>query len=348
MNSFPVTNSPDRVGDNPELRWLTILLTRSCNLRCEMCHAPSDSKNQALSIQRFLQVIARSRVLSSVKNLSVSGGEPLLLGKDLIRFIQGVDTCLNAAFISISTNGSRPDILGNFLNVSKELRNRLGVFVSFDGLEKTHDRLRGAQGVFHNGLRTLDVLSKHQDRLRVGINFTASPSNVSDISAISQMAQSRGLLFNLRAVQESNWYYRNIGESPCWTEESVTKLKEAISEMLTGTRLTIESLFKALIPTKLDRRRRDHPCFAGAASCLIDSDGSVYPCVGRGDAFGSVKSMEFDRLFSSSKAHKIRNDIRSGSCCCWTECDVVPTLTELSQRGTLGVSLDHSPLQPAR
>ena len=114
-------------------------LTYNCNLRCKMCpfwkrHSPDSSIAQEKAILRQIYN-------SGVTGIAFEGGEPLLR-KDLAEILAfSYSLPLHTSLI---TNGtllkSRIDEISPYINGV--------VYVSLDGLEKTHDAIRGVDGCF--------------------------------------------------------------------------------------------------------------------------------------------------------------------------------------------------------
>ena len=71
-------------------------------------------------------------------------------------------------------------------------------------------------------------------------------------------------------------------------------------------------------------------CTSGLQSAFINGDGVVYPCEGLVDTphyFGSIREMNFDDLWESERANKVREYIRQDMCQpCFLACDILDSL----------------------
>jgi MoaA/NifB/PqqE/SkfB family radical SAM enzyme len=140
-----------------------LVLTNECNLRCRHCVLPSRCA-QRLSFQEITSVVD-SYYRDGGRCLYLHGGEPLLWRDGQYGVDDIVDYARRAGFFTvvIYTNGTLP------------LRTAAStVFVSVDGLQETHDKLRGVsferimgnlRGSTHPSLFinfTINSLNKHE------------------------------------------------------------------------------------------------------------------------------------------------------------------------------------------
>lgn len=135
-------------------------LTSSCNLECPMCYAGSGPGGRHLSFEECCRAIDRLvEVEGRPEVLQLSGGEPTIHPQflEVLRYACGqpID------FVLINTNGVRlahdPELLAGVA----ELRDRVEVYLQFDGLRpETSRRLRG-EDLVDVKLRALDALGRH-------------------------------------------------------------------------------------------------------------------------------------------------------------------------------------------
>ena len=91
------------------------LRLQGCNLQCEWCDSKYSqektpvSANQIGHLFDLKELIAWINSFSQCYHLSITGGEPLLQYKDLIRFL----SFIKPRFTNIETNGSLYKIVGN-------------------------------------------------------------------------------------------------------------------------------------------------------------------------------------------------------------------------------------------
>jgi MoaA/NifB/PqqE/SkfB family radical SAM enzyme len=159
-----------------------LVLTNQCNLRCRQCRIPNRGDFR-LSFQEITGAID-AFYREGGRCLYLHGGEPLLWRENGCGIEDIVDYAHEVGFFTvvIYTNGTLP------LQTSADT-----VFVSLDGLQETHDRLRG-----ESYARTMENIRQSMHR-SLFINFTINSQNrhelESFLSCIHNVKQLRGTFF---------------------------------------------------------------------------------------------------------------------------------------------------------
>jgi radical SAM family uncharacterized protein len=152
-------------------------LTYNCNLRCKMCPFwTRPSKDSSIEREK---AILRQIYDSGVCAIAFEGGEPLLR-KDLAEILAFSRSL--PLHTSLVTNGtlleSRIDEIAPYINGV--------VYVSLDGLEKTHDAIRGANGCFRKAVRGIMA---SRGKVSVTINTTIMAENIHEIEDLVKLAK---------------------------------------------------------------------------------------------------------------------------------------------------------------
>lgn len=140
-------------------------VTRRCNLKCVMCQQnrhvahedaglPWYDKDHEMPLSSWVNVLDQVRPFRPW--LTVTGGEPLLYPdiKGLIEATKERDLVLD-----ITTNGTLLKGMADFLvDVGVEM-----VFVSLDGPEDVHDRIRGVVGSYGRTIEGIQALVEERD-----------------------------------------------------------------------------------------------------------------------------------------------------------------------------------------
>ena len=137
-----------------------LVLTNRCNLRCAHCRIPQRG-DKDLRFDEIKSVID-SFYTKGGRSLYLEGGEPFIWRDGPIDLEQVTEYAHRAGFLTviIYTNGTRP------LNSSAEM-----LFISLDGLKKTHDDIRGKS--FDRIMANI-ASSGHQS---IFVNFTINSRN---------------------------------------------------------------------------------------------------------------------------------------------------------------------------
>ena len=165
-------------------------LTYNCNLRCKMCPfwkrpIPDSSLAQEKTV---LEQIYNS----GAAGVAFEGGEPLLR-RDLVEILAYSRSL--PLHTSLITNGtlleSRIDEIEPYINGV--------VYVSLDGLEETHDSIRGVGGSFRKAVRGICAA---KEKVPVTINTTLMAENVDEIESIVELAKDLGTKISVTVAYE--------------------------------------------------------------------------------------------------------------------------------------------------
>jgi radical SAM protein with 4Fe4S-binding SPASM domain len=264
--------------------------------------------------------------LPSLSFCNVTGGEPFLRDDlDEIVAILG----RKAKRVVVSTNGFYTDRVVTLATKHPEV----GIRVSLEGLPAVSDVLRGMRDSFDHGLRTLLELTRirHRD---VGFSTTISDLNAEDMLHLYRLARGMGWEFATAAVHNSSYFHKtdNRIEDP---ERVIACVEELISELLSSGRVKdwFRAYFNHGIVRYLKGEPRLLPCPAGSGVFFLDPAGEVYPCNGMEPgvwhgSLGNLHDAEFDTLWGSERAARVRGGVRSCPKNCWMIGTVSPILRE--------------------
>ena len=121
----------------------SIIITYRCPMRCKMCNIWQNPTDKALEIKA-----EELQSLPKMKFINITGGEPFIR-EDLEEIVRVCYT--KAPRIVISTSGWFED---RVIALAKKFPN-IGIRISIEGLSQKNDELRGREGGFDKGLRTL-------------------------------------------------------------------------------------------------------------------------------------------------------------------------------------------------
>jgi radical SAM family uncharacterized protein len=165
-------------------------LTYNCNLRCKMCPfwrrpSPDPSLEQE---KKVLKEIYRSGAVG----VAFEGGEPLLRRDlvDILAFSRSLPL-----HTSLITNGT---LLESRINEIAPYINGV-VYVSLDGLEKTHDAIRGVDGSFRKAIRGINAA---KEKVAVTINTTVMAENIDEIESLVRLAKKLGIKISVAVAHE--------------------------------------------------------------------------------------------------------------------------------------------------
>jgi radical SAM family uncharacterized protein len=277
-------------------------LTYNCNLRCKMCPFwKRPSQDSSLEQEK---AILKQVYNSGACGIAFEGGEPLLR-KDLAKILAFSRSL--PLHTSLITNGtlleSKIDEISPYINGV--------VYVSLDGLEKTHDVIRGVGGCFRKAVRGI---SATKEKVAVTINTTIMAENIDEIESMVRLAKELGTRISIAVAHE----YCNINASSPATDK-ISKIAHTLIEMKREGYPIVNSIGYLKVMAK-DKNWQCKPW----AMVNIDPNGNVVlPCYVHNDYASSVSIFEtsIKNAVSDFDWEKIKNCRK-----CSLHCYVEPSL----------------------
>ena len=174
---------------------MCIIVTYRCPMQCQMCNIWKNPTQKEKEI-----TLAEIKKLPSVKFINITGGEPFVR-EDLEEIIE---ICFQKSpRVVISTSGWFED---RIIKMTKRFPN-IGIRISIEGLSLKNDELRGRNGGFDKGLRTLLRL-KDMGIKDIGFGITVSNHNSADMLSLYQLSKSLGMEFATAAFHNSYYFHK--------------------------------------------------------------------------------------------------------------------------------------------
>ncbi len=163
----------------PSLRYLELQITDKCNLKCRHCYV-GRQKNKELKTEKIFDICRQFQKMQGLR-LIISGGEPLL-HKEFWKFND-----------SIGRYQFRSILLSNGTLITPQVARRLKVDevqISIDGMEKSHDLLRG-RGAFKASIKGAENV------LNAGIDLSVATIihkyNLDDFDEMERLFRDMGV-----------------------------------------------------------------------------------------------------------------------------------------------------------
>lgn len=290
---------------------MCIIVTYRCPMQCQMCNIwknPTQKENEITSTE--------INKLPSVKFINITGGEPFVR-EDLEDIIE---VCFQKSpRVVISTSGWFEE---RIIQMAERFPN-IGIRISIEGLSQKNDELRGRQGGFDKGLRTLLKL-KGMGIKDIGFGITVSNQNSADMLSLYQLSKSLGMEFATAAFHNSYYFHKS--------DNFITNKKEVCGNFESLIRCQLKekhpkSWFRAYFNMGLinyiQKNPRLLPCEAGLVNFFVDPYGEIYPCNGLEEKFwkesmGNIrKAKSFEEIWNSEQAGKVRQQVRNCPKNCW-------------------------------
>lgn len=291
-----------------------IEVTSLCNLKCIYCYNSS-----SLNTKKQLNISELEKCLSyfneiGIKEISISGGEPLLY-PDLLELLELCSFYEMDVFLV--TNGTllNSDLVSNIKQYVKFYQ------LSLDGNRETNDTLRGL-GSYDKAIKGILCLCEAGLSKNVRLRMTISKKNIDSINHVIQL----GLDLGLEAVHFS--VVRNQGRA-CKEFDKELMLNDELLYLAYHKVNNLRKKYKS----KIDISRLD--IYGGNCTLTsnvpvfntrIDNEGRVFLCHGflsEEHSVGNIRQHDLKDIYSSENINKhlkrIRNSRKNEICtnCFW-------------------------------
>jgi len=296
---------------------LSMEVTRRCIARCVMCNIWKMPETSAeLAAGDWLKLL-ESPVLSELKELDITGGEPFLRN-DLVELLLGVGRLkknhLNRlCSVAITTNGILTEKVLRDVGAVIAPLEQAGVTLvfacGFDAVGETHDRIRGVGGGWEKLDATLEGLMAIREKhpsLVLGLKTTVTRYNIDELEQVCRYADERGLFTIVSPYILTANRYDNIDneDSLTFTGEDLEKLKDFYKSPRFRW-----SYYRNELLRFLETGRMGKPCSAGFNYFFVRSTGEVYPCPIIDAPLGNVEEKPLEDLIRSPEAASFRKNI---------------------------------------
>ncbi len=241
---------------------------------------------------------------SGAVGIGFEGGEPLLR-KDLVEILAFSHSL--PLHTSLITNGtlleSRIDEIAPYINGV--------VYVSLDGLEKTHDAIRGVGGSFRKAVRGI---SAAKEKVAVTINTTIIAENIDEIEDLVVLAKELGTKISVAVAHE----YCNVNASSAAIGKT-SKIAYRLIEM----KLKGYPIVNSIGYLKVMAKEKNWKCKPWSMVNIDPNGNLVLPCYVHNDYVSNVS------IFENSIKNSVSNfDWKKIENCrkCTLHCYVEPSL----------------------
>ncbi|MEW5820352.1 MAG: radical SAM protein [Cyanobacteriota bacterium] len=285
-------------------------ITDKCNLKCKHCYRDDIKKD--LEYNDMLDVLAQFKLLLKYINkkgrIQFAGGEPLL-SDYLFDIVNEANKC------DIPSR-----ILSNGILITEEISERIlksqikYVQISIDGIESTHDQIRGA-GSFKKSIQAAETL--RSKGIEVTFNVTVSKLNISELEQIAEIASQYANRLG---------YHRLVPYGAGKSLEDQLIPPDLVREYFDLINNKIKPGYDDLEVVLRDPLWK--PYFAPEAQCpfiggcsvayngiCVESNGDVYPCRRMPVVIGNLTKESLIDIWESKIMRELRNrDKLKGNC----------------------------------
>ncbi len=297
----------------------SIIVTYRCPMRCKMCNIwANPSKPSEEFAPELLEKLPR------MHSVNITGGEPFIR-EDIEEIVKILRKKTNR--IVFSTSGWFSD---RIIALAKKYPD-LGFRISIEGLSVKNDELRGREGGFDKGLRTLLELRRMGVK-DIGFGITVSNNNSDDMLDLYELNKNLKMEFATASFHNS-FYFHKYDNQVTNLDEVCANFDELIQRLMkeNNPKSWFRAFFNLGLINYVRGGRRLLPCEAGSENFFLDPYGNILPCNGMEErcwfaSMGNLNEASFDEIWNSPQAAAVRDKVAHCPKNCWMIGSVSPVM----------------------
>lgn len=272
------------------------IITDVCNLRCQHCdiwRLPKNMIDNDFAAKLLSDPVVEKSYghYGSAFDISLGGGEPFA-HPHLQDIVTRINQKYPGALKSLSTNGVLTKRIFCFLRSNPELDVKLNI--SVDGLEHTHDKIRGMSGAFNKTMQTIRIIKRLFPGQKMELKMTIMRDNYLEINEVHRLARKLGCSFSCKPVDlMENYTNRNMGLSVSFSEEEICAIRNqafCVADAMLRDKEYKKARFTKDIPFHMAGKRRHASCSVLWEHITVMANGDIYFCIKEEKAGNIFKS----------------------------------------------------------
>lgn len=320
-------------------RFLTYVVTFTCNARCVMCDSWRKPSPDDLGLDEIERIF---RQLPSMDFVRLTGGEPFVR-PDLPDIAGLAEEHLRPLCLHITSNGFLTDRIVRFCE-TRPRKTPLRLLISIDGMEARHNAIRGSDTAWSSAMATLKALAgrRHELNLILTVNQTlVDAGGMEDYRRLRDFLKPLGVRNNVVMAYDASATYsveeqvdaapRHPGAfTPCGDfsrEELAGFLSVVEADLATAAWADCAAkryYLRGIRNRLLAGQGSPNPgCVALNSHLRLMPNGDVPVCQFNSGRVGNLRQQSFAEVWRSAAAEAQRRWVRA---CpgCWAECEILP------------------------
>jgi MoaA/NifB/PqqE/SkfB family radical SAM enzyme len=296
---------------------ISIEITHHCIAKCIMCNIWKIPREvPILTMEDWIHLLSLD-LLSDVRELDITGGEPFLrndLPDLFIAICELKHKNLRALkSIAVTTNGLLTHRVLDFTEmIVQKLKNEnidLVMVCAMDAIGEVHEKIRNYKDAWAKVNETVKGLKRLRERfsnLIIGLKTTILPINVGQLESIAQYADSNGLftIISPCIITEARYLNPDRVNNLAFGQQDTEKMilfyeSDRFKWSYHGNKLV--QYFRTGVMRK--------PCSCGFNYFFVRSTGELFLCPLINISLGNIKEVDVEDLFLSKNASRIRRKI---------------------------------------
>lgn len=314
--------------------YLINFITERCNAKCPHCFVDFKKEVNELNLEAYEKIALTSGPY--LRNVALTGGEPFLR-EDVFEIADIWFSNSTAQSISITTNGSMPDRIEDFLVRANHKKMPVAFLFSYDFIGEKHSEYRKLKDLHLKVLESYNLVKKFHPLITATFQITVNPNNYESVKEIYEYILQDHKVKNINCSLIRG---KNADDLDINLKQDIGKAYKTIQTRMNNdfdkgileghprssfTNLMLNAknqiIWKDVYNTFMTNKYIV-PCKAGSLLGIIYSNGDVAPCELLTDKICNLKDYDYDfaACWASDNAKTIRENILKSKCRCTFEC----------------------------
>lgn len=272
----------------PVLENITIEITNHCQLHCQHCGIWAEKERHEMTASMVVRMMRELLERYVIRSVSITGGEPFL-NRNCGRLLKAMALFREQRSIKgfgIYSNAAYFEGVHRVFSTYGQYLHGMGMGISIDGGQETHDRLRGP-GAYQKTLKTIEWLSENYGKnIILEFKFTINQLNYLELNDVYHLAKRFKARFSPKIMESgvSDYYHRhempNTETLAAPTGEMIESVRGQVALMLKDGYPGIDNqMVEAMMVLLAGGRKCIRACATPAKTLFINSRRNVYPCL---------------------------------------------------------------------
>ena len=297
-------------------------VTWNCNARCVMCDNWKRESKGDLTVDELREVFG-NKLFRKIRNIGLTGGEPYLR-KDLPDLVRACgETMPKLHKLTINTNGFLVDrtvsMTEEIVRYGEERKVLIGIRVSIDGFEETHDKIRGVPGGYRKAIETLERLRELSEKyfFNIGVSYTILPDNIGETERIYEWAKEKNINIVLNVPRFTTSMMSNIHleEEKAIRGNAADVMADLLRRLVREGSIFNGDIYLYHHYAKMVKNGgiRTMPCPMQTQGLQLNPDGGIFYCE-QGAMIGNVRERDPLAIYLDKENLRIRSRTVKSQC----------------------------------
>jgi len=294
-----------------DIKDVLLSVTNCCLGSCVYCNLKTleTFRHSKETTIRDIERLLLDQLLTSLENIHITGGEPVLSPKtyEVFRLLKLIHPNIR---VNMPVSGFFPYVTYRYIKKLLELMPQLRVDISVDGPKSIHEMTRG-KGTWDPVFKTMKLL-KDLD-LKVQLQLTLMESNYHYIHYVQKLAEQFGFGFFITFPHLGTRFGHSIDKMHSHPQDFIEKVDEQLKKRWYELRSLNAQTWKAQ-KALWEGKTVSFDCHMGKRSIDVDPFGNVYPCMMylKDLKFGNIKDSSLTDMLKHGEP--VFNRIRNRDC----------------------------------